>query len=146
VNIRFKMKDFFFDRAVVLDLIDKAAVKGLGYFGAVVRLTAKRSIKNAKNFFDHSRAGNPPKSHVGTLKRMIYYAWDPSTRSVVIGPQLFTPMTGAPETLEYGGNAFIKSKKKTVHIAPRPYMRPAFALHEKNLPAYIAGTIKGSNQ
>lgn len=146
MNIRFKMKDFFFDRAVVMDMIDKAARKGLGYFGAVVRLTAKRSIKNAKNCYDHSTAGNPPKSHVGTLKKMIYYAWDPNTRSVVIGPQLFTPMTGAPETLEYGGVAYIRFKKKRVRIAPRPYMRPAFALHEKNLPQYLNGSIRGSNQ
>jgi hypothetical protein len=143
--IRFNMKAFFFDRASVTDMVDKSAKKGLGYFGGVVRKIAKRSIVEAKNWFDHSRAGNPPKSHVGTLKRMIYYAWDPDHRSVVIGPELFSPMSGAPENLEHGGTAFIRRKKRVVRIAKRPFMQPAFDKEVEKLPDYIAGTLRGSN-
>ena len=57
---------------------------------------------------------------------------------MVIGPILFEPASGAPENLEYGGEANIPQvdKKKVVKkikrafIRPRPFMNPAF---QKNL-------------
>jgi len=44
----------------------------------------------------------PPRSHVGTLKRLIYFGFDASTASVVIGPTPFAAGT-IPRVLELGG-------------------------------------------
>ena len=55
-----------------------------------------------------SRPGEPPSSHVGTLRNLIYFGFDTRERSVVVGP---TPLgaTGiVPPTLEYGGPAVVK--------------------------------------
>ena len=142
--INFKAMAFFDGRPIKND-IDKKAKKGLSHFGAVVRLTAKRSIRKSTKFKNRSRPGEPPKSHVGTLKKHIYYSWDAAARSVVVGPALFQPATGAPEVLEYGGVTQMyvaRGKKKNVTVRKRPFMAPAMAKHQKNLPAYIAGSVK----
>lgn len=152
MDVRFKMKDFFFDRPAVLDYINPIAQQGLRYFGLRVRKAAIKSIPDAANFFDHSHPGNPPKSHAGQLRNRIFAAWDKDSRSVVIGSELFRPMTGAPEVMEYGGTVKTprfffarKAKKAQVTVAARPYMHPAFDLYADDLPKYIAGTIGGLN-
>ena len=70
-------------------------------FGAYVRRAAKSSIRKAKST---SKPGRPPHSHVGTLKRLLYFGFDPATASVVVGPVPFAAGT-APRVLELGGEA-----------------------------------------
>jgi hypothetical protein len=125
--IDFKLtKDSFFNREAVLKAVDKAAIRVLSKFGAFVRTKAKTSMRKKKGT---SPPGGPPYAHVGLLRRLLFFSYDRSTESVVIGPVLKDRPTGAPENLEYGGKADLKQrggKTKRVRIRPRPFMGPAF--------------------
>lgn len=85
-----------------------------------------------------SKPGQPPKTRKGTIKKQLFYAFDPGRESVVIGPILFAPKNNAPETLEYGGQTTIGPQK--VYIAARPYMGPA---RDKVMPQ-VAGFFRDS--
>jgi hypothetical protein len=86
----------------------------LSKFGAYVRTAAKSSIRKRKRA---SAPGSPPSSHTGLLKRFIYFGYDTAARSVVIGPvplnqvsftEDMRPVRGTvPESLEYGGTAYV---------------------------------------
>lgn len=108
------VKAAFFDRAAVADRVDPAVRKAFSRFGAFVRRRAKSSIRKRKAV---SEPGKPPSSHVGTLKKFILFSYDAAAKSVVVGPTLFGPKSGAPEALEHGSAA----------VRKRPYMTPAFA-------------------
>lgn len=139
----------FFDRESVIKAADAARRRVLSRFGAFVRQTAKRSIRKRKGA---SRPGTPPSSHTGLLRDLIFFVYDRSRESVVIGPTLINRSTGAPETLEYGGDAKIQESRfvsgpkygnrtqrlttsRTIKVAARPYIRPAF---EKELPGFLS--------
>ncbi len=129
-----KAKQLFFDRKAVQDALDKGTRKVLSQFGALVRKTARWSIRKRKRA---SLPGQPPSSHTGLLKRFLFYSYDDSRRSVVIGPaKLNAKNTGAPEVLEYGGSTMLKigKEKKQIQIASRPYMNPAFEKTKTQLP------------
>ena len=132
----------FFDREAVMKAVDVGRRRVLSRFGAFVRTRAKSSIRKRKAA---SAPGNPPSSHVGLLKQFIYFAYDPSAKSVVIGPTLINKPTGAPETLEYGGEAVIVDRKTgkahTFTVEARPYMGPAFAAELPGLPAMWANSV-----
>ncbi len=135
-------KQMFFDRKAVASAADRATRKVLSKFGAFVRTTARHSIRKRKAI---SVPGQPPSSHVGLLRNMIYFGYDPSRRSVVIGP---TPLHGtaeAPPLLEYGGRARIKGrrgKSVSANYRARPFMGPAFEAEKPKLPALWAGSVK----
>jgi hypothetical protein len=135
-------KSMFFDRAKVATAVDKGVRKVLSKFGAFVRTTAKHSIRKRKTI---SQPGQPPSSHVGLLRKLIYFGYDANRRSVVIGP---TPLRGqaeAPPLLEYGGRTRIKNRKGKVVSAnyrARPFMGPAFEAEQKKLPSIWASSIK----
>ena len=115
----------FFDRNWVKSRIDDGTRKALSLFGAYVRQTAKRSIRNRKGT---SRPGRPPFSHTGLLRKHIYFGYDPVQRSVVIGPvSLFSRGKSgkAPEILEYGGKVTLPDGRRA-KIKPRPFMGPAY--------------------
>lgn len=131
-----QMKRQFFDR--VFNAADRAAKKGIERTAAYVRIAARNSIKPAAKHSKAMRArfvkgdrevysavGQPPLSKTGLLRMFIYYAWDASTKSAVIGPARINRGTeGAPHALEYGGT--VKTHDgRPVRIRPRPYMRPA---------------------
>lgn len=95
-----------------------------------------------------SEPGEPPRSITGLLRKFIYFAYDPNTRSVVIGPAKLDKSTGAPATLEYGGTATITKfrtvtgadgktvvtrRKERIVIEPRPFMAPAYESAKKDL-------------
>ena len=78
-----------------------------------------------------SKPGEPPRSIVGTLKRLIFFAYDARQKGVVIGPIPTGQKTGAPRVLEEGGT--IKAPGSGFdgkRVKPRPYMVPAL---NKNL-------------
>lgn len=95
------VKRAFFDRMAVVNATDSATRNVLSKFGAYVRRTAKSSIRKRKAA---SAPGEPPSSHVGTLKNLIYFSYEATDQNVVIGP---TPIghgwASVPELLEYGG-------------------------------------------
>jgi len=136
------IKAMFFDRKAVMSAVDRGARKVLSRFGAFVRTGAKSSIRKRKAT---SQPGQPPSSHVGTLKRLIYFGYDPGRKSVVIGPVQFDGRAEGAEALEYGGRARIrtrKGKKVTATYRARPFMGPAFEAEKPKLPAMWAGSIK----
>jgi hypothetical protein len=135
-------KDMFFDRKAVTGAVDCTARKVLSRFGAFVRTTARHSLRKRKAV---SQPGDPPSSHVGLLKKLLFFGYDPGRKSVVIGP---TPLHGtaeAPPLLEYGGRARVKDRKGRSVLAtyrPRPFMGPAFEREKPKLPAMWANSIR----
>jgi hypothetical protein len=109
-------KDSFFDRPSVLRAVERGRRRALSRYGSYVRKIAQNSMKRRKGT---SPPGMPPYAHTGLLKRHIYFMYDASKQSVVIGPILIKPGSIVPSLLEYGG-----SVGKKVYQA-RPYMRPA---------------------
>ena len=135
-------KQMFFDRQAVLGAVDSATRSVLSKFGAFVRTAARHSIRKRKAV---SEPGNPPSSHVGTLRRLIFFGYDPARKSVVIGPTPFRSEVEAPPLLEYGGRAVRKNRKGRNVIATykaRPFMGPAFEQEKPKLPALWANSIR----
>jgi len=131
----------FFDRSAVVRAVDRATQAVLSKFGAFVRRRAQTSIRKRKGT---SPPGGPPYSHVGTLRRLLFFGYDRAAQSVVIGPVLSTRPTGAPKNLEYGGTADVPHQGKTVRarIRPRPFMGPALAAELPGLPQMWRDSVR----
>jgi len=149
-------KSNFFDRLTVITAAGQARVRVFSRFGSHVRRRAKSSIRKRKK---SSKPGQAPSSHVGTLRRLIFFSYDRNRNSVVMGPTLINHPTGAPEILEYGGNTVVDDVRwvsgpkygnrrqriattKRVKIAARPYMGPAFKAELPGLPAMWKDSIR----
>jgi hypothetical protein len=141
--IRFEITKLFFDKKAVRDKVDAGTRRVLSKFGAFVRRTARSSIRKRKK---PSSPGSPPSSHIGLLKKFIFFGYEPAKRSVVIGPvRLSQKGRGeAPHLLEYGGSTKLehRGKRKRAKVRPRPFMGPAFEKEEPKLPAMWKGSIK----
>lgn len=157
-----RAKNLFFDRAFVIERIDAASRKAMSRGGAIVMRSARKSIKDAvvlargrvkdgerRKVVERrtSKPGDPPFSQVGLLRDNILFAFDPASRSVVVGPARLGKSTGAPETLEFGGTTVVERRrdgrreKATVRIAARPYMAPALAREASKLPEQLRNTV-----
>jgi len=95
---------FFLDRAAVAEKVNAGRLKLFGRWGGSVRLTAQRSMRPGGKKGKSAEPGKPPRTHEGSLRRLVVYAFDPNTRSVVAGPMKFK-RGRVPELLEYGGTA-----------------------------------------
>lgn len=109
MSLRYDVKKMFFDRQAVIDAIGRGNVKTLGRAGAFIQRRAKSSIRKRKRA---SRPGEPPSSHVGTLRNLIYFGFDTGTRSVVIGPTPVGAIGRVPPTLEYGGPSVVRKNPR----------------------------------
>ena len=140
--IHFEFKQLFFDREAVISKVDAATRRVLSKFGAFVQRSAKSSIRKRKRI---SAPGQPPSSHIGLLRKFIYFGYDADRRSVVIGPaRLNQKGRGeAPALLEYGGKATLvrRGEKKRATYRARPYMGPAFEKEKPQLPAMWRGSV-----
>jgi hypothetical protein len=140
--IGFEITKMFFDKKAVRDKVDRGTRRVLSRFGAFVRRGARSSIRKRKKV---SAPGAPPSSHIGLLKKFIYFGYEPSNRSVVIGPvRLSQNGRGeAPELLEHGGTTTLQRRGKRVraNIRKRPFMGPAFAKEQPKLPAMWRDSI-----
>ena len=146
-----RVTKWFFDAPAVVNAVDAATRKTLSKFGAFVRRTMRSSIRKAKS---PSKPGNPPHSHTGLLKQFTFFSFDPTSRSVVIGPErLNAVLTGnVPEVLEYGGTARnrvvtrVNGKKsvtvRTSTIKARPFANPALAKELPKLPEMWRNSVK----
>ena len=141
-----KLKRLFFDRQAVLSAVDAATRGRLSRFGAYVRAAARKNIRSKAGA---SKPGHSPHSHTGLLKRFIWFAYDPSARSVIIGPARLRGRGygEAPALLEHGGKASWTVKGRggrTYHprYKARPYMGPAFQRSQRTLPALWANSVK----
>lgn len=131
-------KGLFFDRQRVLNSVSRAERRVLSKFGAFVRRGARSSIRKRKR---SSKPGQPPSSHTGLLKRNIFFVYEPTRSSVVIGPIRLNQAIGdAPAALEHGGRTQVlvggrkRHTVRTVSIQPRPFMGPAFEREQPKLP------------
>lgn len=143
----------FFDRPAVEKRVDRRTRQVHAKFGAFVRQRARSSIRSRKRT---SAAGQPPSSHVGTLKKLIFFVSEPGPPpNVLIGPTLTNQSVRAamaksgtvPEVLEKGGQITLTERvkgqwqKRTVTIEPRPYMQPAFEAELPKLPGMWRDSI-----
>ena len=140
-------KKLFFDKPAVTKAVNKAEMKVLAKQGAYLRTAARHLIKSAP-YGVHAKAGNPPKSHTGLLKRFILFAFNPDNSSVIVGPTKLSKKGDAPHTLEHGGYARVplsspggKTEWKGVHLKPRPFMGPALEASQPKLAEFWKNAV-----
>ena len=129
--MKFEVKNMFFDRPAVTNLMDKETRKRLSSMGSYIRRVAINSIKrkgasrkapkrqgkaydtwlNEQRNKPRSTPGSPPFSHSTNPSvniRNIVYSWD-GKGSVIVGMLGFNSNTGKPipSQLEFGGDATI---------------------------------------
>ena len=152
-SLNFSVKSQFFDKDIVVNVINKNERRYLVRAGSYIRKAARNSIKNppkAKKKSDkitgsenaqkyranqqNSSPGNPPFNQTGKLKGGIFFSYDAANRSVIIGPEkLASGDLTLLSALEFGGRTRWKwkdpktgNKETGTHtIAARPFMRPA---------------------
>jgi len=139
----------FFDTKVVKQSIDRKKRAFLSKFGAFTRRDAQQSIRPAGKRDISSRPGEPPRGHTKVLKRKIFFAFEPTRETVVIGPVIVAAAEGkaeALEALEEGGRTTVierlrngSTKKRKVKIAARPFMLPAFTRQSANISSIWKG-------
>lgn len=144
--VSMKMTGLFFDAPAVQRAMDKSTRKALSRGGAFIRQTAKSSIRSSKSI---SKPGRPPHSHAKHLRRLLFFAYDLATASVVIGPARFGDGE-APNLLEKGGavtrkisNARGRPRRVRMVYKARPFMGPAMEKELPNLPKRWHNTIRG---
>lgn len=119
-----EIKAGFFDTQAVKNAVSAANRKALSKFGAFVRRRAQTSIRKSKK---SAQPGEPPKSHEGSLRRLIFFSLDLNRLSVIIGPVKFRK-GDAPRLLEKGGTTTRPTKTKgmrTLRYRGNPFMAPA---------------------
>lgn len=170
-------KGSFFDRPEIQRRVEKMKLRAMRKFGAYVRTVAQRSLRYAKN--KHSKPGEPPKVHttanysrlkinkktgkavrkaLSPLRDLIFFSFDQSRDSVVIGPIGFKTKNRVPvpQLLEHGGEMMGLPKKRRlrglasqagkpvnvrvpVRLEPRPYMWPAAREQMPKFPELFRG-------
>ncbi len=134
----------FFNKKLILNAVDRARRPVLERQGALIRGIARRGIRKTKG---PSAPGRVFHSH-DERSRMIFFGWDASSKTVVVGQQRLGH-TGEPHTLEFGGRVRVpvrRGKRKyfvVANQAPRPYMRPALAIAKSKLAGEWRGAVRG---
>lgn len=130
--VKTNVKRWFFDRTAVLERVDAATRKGLGWAGARIRKTTRTDVLRRRR--RPSKPGRPPHVHSRSRfasLRNILYAYEPIGGSVVVGVvglgRRPTPDGKTlPETLEHGGRvrAHLPGGLEVIRtLAARPFMR-----------------------
>lgn len=150
-----RMKDFFFDRASVIDKMGKANARALSKAGAFIRRRARSSIRRRKGI---SKPGQAPSAHstdaVATLKNILF-ASERQGQSLVVGPvklnQFNESLSGGsvsiPALMEFGGTVSIVEKStdrgKTWRRADLRRNRRSWEQFRKRRAAYAARPFMG---
>ena len=146
-----RIRRLFFDRKAVRRSVDRARRRSLSRAGAFVRQRARTSMRRRKG---SAPPGKPPYAHEGSLRRLVFFAYDRGSESVFVGPVGFRK-SKAPSTLEFGGRVTIKQRRRRangkriitsrrVRIKPRPFMAPALAREISQLPKAWRNSVKGA--
>ena len=149
--INMKVTRLFFDRPKVRRGVDRAKRRALSSAGAFIRQRARTSIRKRKGA---APPGKPPRSHEGSLRRLILFGFDRASDSVVVGPVKLNKPGEAPSVLELGGRTTVTRRRtrkdgkrviesKRVRIAARPYMGPALKKELPNIPKAWANSVRG---
>lgn len=137
-------KKLFFDREKVLKAAERGQRKALSKFGAFVRRRARSSMRKRKK--GHSQPGQPPFVKKGQLKKLLFFGYDPLTKSVVVGPAAIGK-SPVPKTHEFGGKLTVRRKVSgkrvgvMVRYEPRPFMAPALAAELPKFADQFRGSI-----
>jgi phage gpG-like protein len=152
----------FFDRVKVDNAIDKARVRVLGEFGRLVRKRAQSSLRYGDRV---SLPGMPPTARksgfrarkskstgktrvrrVSYLREFLYFAYDKTTETVVVGPAKLNAVVSqtALPALEFGGRTrtMRDGKSEVVRVAARPFMGPALEAERPKLAPMWRNSIK----
>lgn len=148
------VKDYFFDRALVLNKVRAANVKRLGRIGAYVRQRGKSILRRRKRVSNPGETPSVRSRDSFANLRNILFAMDRTWEGVVIGPRFVPSLRpkrsnrhSVPELLERGGESLVTWTKvngkwepgdrargqlenaETVEAMarykPRPFMGPA---------------------
>ena len=95
-NFGATMKRYWFDSEEVKSALDEATRKNYNALGAYCMRVARNSMKRMAG---PAAPGEPPHAHVGTLKKLLFYDYDPMERTLVVGPQLVGNGQVYPETV-----------------------------------------------
>jgi phage gpG-like protein len=128
--IKFKVRWNFHPKRVK-NAAKRATYRNLGHAGAVIRLTARRSIRRSKK---PSKPGKPPHTRKGQLKRSLRYAVEKRKERLLIGP-VYTVVGRSAMAHEFGG------KYKKQKYPKRPLMGPALEKNKSKLPRLWANSI-----
>lgn len=144
INVTAKVKGLFLDRAHIIQKIGAAKVKTLMRSGGRIRTTATRSMRYRKKA---SAPGQPPSAHKergALLRKLLFFVYDQSTDSVVVGPVGFGKAE-APSAEEFGGiiTRVRRGKVQRAIYPPRPFMSPALTKEEPKLPDEWSGSVVG---
>lgn len=105
------------------------------------KIRKKQGRPRLKPLQRSSRPGQAPAaSRSSPLNRLVFFSFDRSTQSVIVGPVGFKG-SRVPEILEEGGKTRIG--KRRVTIAPRPYMGPALRKEVENMPRRWRNSVRG---
>lgn len=148
--INIKVKALFFDTPKVKRAVNRAKRRALSRAGAFIRRRAQTSMRRRRG---SAPPGKPPHAHEGSLRRLLFFAYDPSADSVVVGPLGFRRST-IPASLEFGGKETVTRRRtlksgkrviesKRVRIGARPYMGPALKKELPNIPKAWANSVRG---
>lgn len=121
-----------FDNRRILSPVKKGVIKALRRAGAYVRKAAINSIKYGDK---PSKAGMPPHSSTGALKRAIFFGVEKERDAVLIGPG-FSHFGATGGAHEFGG-VFRKRR-----YPKRPFMWPALQKNTHLLPSLWQDSVK----
>lgn len=140
INIKYSQ---FFDRPRVMKKVKDGTASVLAKAGAHIMTRAKRSIRPRKG---SAKPGNPPFSHEGNLRDLIFFGYEKKTDSVVVGPKLSKGGNPTiPQALEFGGTLTHWRTKKATRYHAFPYMAPALTAEVPNFPELFSGAIRGND-
>lgn len=156
VTIGPSAKNWFFDRDRVIKGMDRATKRALSKIGAFIRRSARSSMRKRNG---PSRPGMPPNVHTGLLKDRLFFAYEPTSKTVVVGPEALSSSSTVPGLMEFGGTVVTKSKRwlpaglkrgtsgrftsgglvtveagSSLDYAARPFMGPALEKNESMIP------------
>lgn len=140
-------KTFFAPKPLIAAVGNAKALVLQGMASYVMR-DARQSIRKSKK---PAAPGQPPHSHTNLLKRLIKFAFDFGSRSMLVGPEKAQAAGwDEPEALEQGGDSLLRKpryedgkKIQSIHVAPHPFMGPALKKNTSKFPALWTNSIKG---
>lgn len=129
----------FFDK-VVVDAADRSAVTALSRFGGLLRRDIRQSIRKPPKKNPQPRPGKPPFNRTGKLKGSILYAYDKSSRTVIVGPYLFSGKSySSPAALEAGER--VTRRGKALSFRKFPFVGPAFERQKSKAAEMFRGQL-----
>lgn len=160
MQIYLRRAQMFFDRAPVIQAMNRARRRSLARAGGWIRQTARRSMRRVKHGAPPSPPGTPPRARAGQIRDLLFFGWDQATESVVAGPEEFNSSRSdylVPELLEKGGTVRLPPRRPRpgeeakgagplVTFPPRPTMGLALdqALDKNVIPEMFRNSIRSS--